>query len=351
MLSFVRGVLLGGHTHMTPPRERTSLAEHAAQQIRALGAGGMRSTLLWAARRRSLRRAIVWAPPTRSLVDRFVAGESLSDALRAAGRLHGAGLRTTVDVLGEAVSDVAAADAAARSYLETIDGLADAGLDCNVSLKPSQFGVLQDAAACRARISMVASRATQLGGFVRIDMEDHQLVDPTLTMARSLHADGLRVGVVIQSYLRRSPRDVEALITEGIPIRLCKGAYREPASVAFPAKGDVDNAYVRLMERLLDVGHPVAIATHDPRILAYAESLLRSGTGPAEFQMLYGVRRDLQADLVAKRFPVRIYVPYGAEWYAYFMRRLAERPANVALVLRTLARDRESHHAAGDTAE
>jgi proline dehydrogenase len=282
------------------------------------------------------------------MVARFVAGETLAEALVALERLRDAGLRTTVDVLGEAVTSVEEADAAADDYLATLDALAERGLDRNVSVKLSQLGLGIDADVCRANVARILTRAAEREAFVRIDMEEHTTTDATLALWRELrpiNAGRGDSGVVIQAGLRRSPADVEALIGESARVRLCKGAYVEPASVAYPDKADVDAAYERLMERLLADGTFPALATHDERLIRRALELVRSnGIAPDrfEFQMLYGVRRDLQERLVRAGFGVRVYVPYGTQWYPYFMRRLAERPANVAFVLRSVLREGSS---------
>ncbi|MDQ3407799.1 MAG: proline dehydrogenase family protein [Chloroflexota bacterium] len=303
----------------------------------------MRAGFVWASQRQSLERLSQRLPVTRGLVRRFVAGQDLPTTLVALERLRSSGLGTTVDVLGESVTSEAAATAAADRYLEVLDALAERGLDGNVSVKLTQMGLDIDAGFCRRNVSRIVERAAGLGAFVRIDMEDHTRTDATLDIARDLYAQHGDVGVVIQSYLRRSAADVESLIAERIRVRLCKGAYNEPASVAFATKAESDESYVRLMERLLKAGTYPGLATHDERIISRARDFVaRESIGHErfEFQMLYGVRRDLQAALVAAGHTMRVYVPFGAEWYPYFMRRLAERPANVLFLLKTLARDR-----------
>ncbi|HEU4571297.1 MAG TPA: proline dehydrogenase family protein [Candidatus Limnocylindrales bacterium] len=306
----------------------------------------MRSGFLWLSRRRSVGRLATRLPVTRSMVSRFVAGETLPEALTALERLRDAGFRTTVDVLGEAVTTRADAEAAADDYVETLDALAARGLDRNVSVKLSQMGLGVDPDTCRANLTRILERAAATEAFVRFDMEDHSTTDATLAMWRELrgiNAGRGDSGVVIQAALRRSPDDVDALVAEAARIRLCKGAYVEPASVAYPDKPDVDAAYVALMERLLLEGTFPGLATHDERIISRAVAFARErGIAPDrfEFQMLYGVRRDLQDRLVRGGFGVRVYVPFGTQWYPYFMRRLAERPANVAFVLRSVLRER-----------
>ena len=317
----------------------------ATTALRAAPERALRSSLLWLSRRRSLGTLATRLPVTRSMVARFVAGETLEAALPALERLEAAGLRTTVDVLGEAVTSVDAARKAADEYLVTLSALAARGLDRNVSVKLSQMGLGLDDETCRGNVERILQRAAEHGAFVRIDMEDHTTTDATLALWRELrpiNAGRGDSGVVVQAALRRTPNDVEELIREGARVRLCKGAYVEPAAVAFPDKADVDAAYGTLMERLLVDGNFPAIATHDERLIARAVAFVRErdiARDAFEFQMLYGVRRDLQERLVKAGFGVRVYVPFGTDWYPYFMRRLAERPANVAFVIRSVLRE------------
>jgi proline dehydrogenase len=320
----------------------------ATTALRAAPERALRTFLLWLSRRRSLGRLATRLPVTRSMVARFVAGETLDEALAALEKLREAGLRTTVDVLGEDVASTADAEAAADEYLAVLDALAARGLDRNVSVKLSQMGLGVDPVACRANVERILGRAADHGAFVRIDMEDHATTDATLALWRELrpvNAGRGDSGVVIQAALRRSPADVDGLIAEGARIRLCKGAYVEPASVAYPDKEAVDAAYATLMERLLTDGTFPGLATHDERLVARAVAFVRDHGIPPdrfEFQMLFGVRRDLQERLVKAGFGVRVYVPFGTQWYPYFMRRLAERPANVAFVLRSVLREGRS---------
>ncbi len=310
--------------------------------VRELPERAMRATLLSLSRRPSLGRLATRLSFTRSMVARFVAGQTLSEALDALERLHAAGRRTTVDVLGESVTSEAAAAAAADRYLELLDALAARGLDGNVSLKLSQMGLDLSPEVCRANVARIFEAAARTGAFVRIDMEDHTRTDATLAIWRELRPLNAASGVVIQAALRRSAADVSELIRERAPVRLCKGAYREPAEVAFPSKAEVDASYLELLGRLLREGSAPALATHDPRMIQAATDLVeREGVARTsfEFQMLYGVRRDLQEQLVRAGYRVRIYVPYGREWYPYFMRRLAERPANVMFILRSVTRE------------
>jgi proline dehydrogenase len=308
----------------------------------------MRTTLLALSHRKSLGRLATRVPVTRPMVRRFVAGESLEEVLPAIERLRDAGMGTTVDVLGESVTAEEDARAAAARYLAVLDALAAGSLDRNVSLKPSQMGLTIDPALARENIGAVVARAVETGAFVRIDMEDHSTTDETLGLWREVRPAGWEdggadVGVVIQAALRRSDGDVEAIIEAGGRVRLCKGAYKEPPLVAYRDKAEVDEAYERLMLRLMRAGRYPALATHDVRLIrraievAKAEGIARDSF---EFQMLYGVRRDLQEQLAGAGWRVRVYVPFGGQWYPYFMRRLAERPANVSFLLRNLWRER-----------
>lgn len=317
----------------------------APTALRAAPERAMRASLLWLSRRRSLGHLATRLPVTRSMVARFVAGETLDEAIAALQKLRAAGFRTTVDVLGEAVTSADAARAAADEYLAVLDALAAHDLDRNVSLKLSQMGLKLDPAVCRENVARIFERAAELESFIRVDMEDSATTDATLGLwreLRPLNAGRGDSGVVIQAALRRSAEDIDALISEHARVRLCKGAYVEPSSVAFPDKADVDAAYATLMARLLRDGTFPAIATHDEHLLARVVALVREeGIAPDrfEFQMLFGVRRDLQERLLKAGFGVRVYVPFGTQWYPYFMRRLAERPANVAFLLRSLLRE------------
>jgi proline dehydrogenase len=321
------------------------------EDVRELPERALRSVLLTLSRRRALGRLATHLPITRPMVARFVAGADLPEALTAIEALRARGLRWTVDVLGEAVTSVELAAAAAERYVRTIEALAERGLEVNVSLKLSQMGLLVDPAACRANVERIFAAAAARAGFVRIDMEEHTMVEATLALWREVRAVNPASGVVIQAALRRSAADVEALIAERARVRLCKGAYKEPPEVAFVTKAEVDRSFAALMERLLLAGEYPAIATHDVRLIRRAIDIAREhGIGPErfEFQMLYGVRRDLQERLVREGWRVRVYVPYGTEWYPYFMRRLAERPANVLFLLRSLAGEaRSGRRAAG----
>ena len=301
-----------------------------------------RALFLWASHRHLLGSIATAIPLTRRMVRRFVAGDQLDDALAALERLREQDMRWTVDVLGESVSSREMAVAAADRYLATLDALAERGLEANVSLKLTQMGLDIDPGFCRDNVARVVDRAREIGAFVRVDMEDHTKTETTLDIARSLHADYADVGVVIQSYLRRTAEDVEQLIAERVRVRLCKGAYDEPGAVAFRAREEVDESYARLMQRLLLEGRYPALATHDEALIERAIAFAAEhDIGPErfEFQMLYGVRRDLQESLVARGYTVRVYVPYGTEWYPYYMRRMGERPANVLFILLSVLRE------------
>ncbi len=313
-----------------------------AETVRVLPHRTMRSFLISLSRRRSLARIAMGTPVTRTVVARFVAGETLGEALPALAELKRAGLRTTVDVLGESVTSSDQAAAATQSYLATLAALSGAGLDVNVSVKLTALGLEIGRNLCRDNVTRIVESAESMGGFVRFDMEDHTKTEATLDIWRDVHATHPNVGLVIQSALRRSSADVDRIIAAGGRVRLCKGAYDEPPTVAYRTKRAVDANYVRLMDRLLRADVYPALATHDPRIISRAietAEIMGLPRDRFEFQMLYGVRRDLQRMLVDRGYTVRIYVPYGREWYPYFMRRLAERPANVGFMLRAVVKE------------
>ena len=318
--------------------------------VRELPERALRAGLLALSRRRSLGRVATRIPLTRAMVARFVSGVTFDEARPALERLRAAGMRTTVDVLGESVASVAAARAAADQYVATLDAVAATSADRNVSLKLSQMGLDVDADVCRENVARILDRAGELDAFVRIDMEGSATIERTLALWRELrprNAGRGESGVVIQAALRRSADDLEALIAEGARVRLCKGAYREPAEIAFKGRAEVDDSYERLMGRLLVDGNYPALATHDDALIRKAIAFARAhgiGQERFEFQMLYGVRRDLQARLVKAGYTVRVYVPFGDQWYPYFMRRLAERPANVAFVLRSVLGERRGQN-------
>jgi proline dehydrogenase len=278
----------------------------------------------------------------RSFARRFIAGETIEEAIEAARAVERAGLTQTLDYLGESVANLAEADAATRDYLRIIDAIIRAGIGRNLSLKLTQLGLDVDRASAVDNLRRILDRAE--GFFVRIDMENSPYTEVTLDIFETLWQQGYRnMGVVLQADLHRTEQDVERVNKLGARIRLVKGAYREPKTIAYARKADVDAAYARLLKRLLLEGHYPAIATHDPIMIDLTKRFAREN-GIAqdrfEFQMLYGIRRDLQTALVGEGFGVRLYIPFGRQWFPYFMRRLGERPANVSFVLRAVLRDR-----------
>jgi proline dehydrogenase len=280
----------------------------------------------------------------RSFARRFVAGERLDEAIAAARQLEQAGLTITLDHLGEKVTSREAATSATREYIDIVQATAQAGISRNLSLKLTQLGLDIDRATAIDNLRRVLDAAERNGFFVRIDMEGSAYSAATFDIFETVWGLGSRnVGTVIQAYLRRSPQDVDRMNALGARVRLVKGAYREPKDVALPQKHQVDAAFVELMQALLKAGHYPAIATHDPAMID-ATRRCAAGLGlkseAFEFQMLYGVRRDLQLALVKDGYAFRVYVPFGTDWFPYFMRRLGERPANVAFVFRNVARER-----------
>lgn len=301
----------------------------------------VRSFFLFLSRQKHLRRWSETSPAARRLSTRFVAGESLEQALDVSRRLNGEGITVTLDHLGESVENLDEAAEARDVYLRTLSAIHDSGMQGNVSLKLTQFGLDFSYDACLSNVEQLVRRADQLGAFVRVDMESSDYTDRTLDLVHTLHAKYPRVGVVIQAYLYRSKADIERLCEAGIRVRLCKGAYLEPHSVAFPEKEQVDRSFVDLMRLLLDRGEYPAIATHDEKMIAATKQYAATrkiAKDAFEFQMLYGIRRDLQRQLVAEGYRLRLYVPFGKAWYPYYMRRLAERPANVLFVLKNMFR-------------
>jgi len=279
-----------------------------------------------------------------SFARRFIAGESVTEAIAAARILEQQGLTVTLDLLGESVSSSEEAAAATRSYADAMAEIDAAGVGRNISLKLTQLGLEVDRATCIDNLRRVLDRATAGNFFVRIDMENSPFTEQTLDVLETVWQIGYRnVGTVIQSYLRRSMKDVERLNAMGVRIRLVKGAYREPREVAYQQKAEVDAAFIELMRVLLRQGTYPAIATHDPAMIEATTSFAaqeRIAKDAFEFQMLYGIRRDLQASLSRQGYPFRVYVPFGKEWFPYFMRRLGERPANVGFVLKSLVREK-----------
>jgi proline dehydrogenase len=300
-----------------------------------------RSTLLYLSKSQGLKSFLTRFKSFNRVTRRFVAGEHLSDAVEAIRDLNRKGMSGSFDHLGESITSDAATRLEVAEYLRLLDAAGEGGLDCNISVKLTQLGLDVASDLCYENAREIVESAARRGNFVRIDMEDSSKTEATIEVFKKLRAEFENVGIVIQAYLYRSEKDIAGLLECGSRIRLCKGAYSEPASLAFPNKADVDANFVRLMQILLSSGLYHGIATHDPKMIAATKQFAndRKMAGDAfEFQMLYGVRRDLQEQLVAEGFRVRVYVPYGLYWYPYFMRRLAERPANIWFVLKNMMR-------------
>ena len=279
-----------------------------------------------------------------SFARRFIAGESVAEAIAAARRLEAAGFSLTLDMLGESVATTAEADAATRAYIGLMDQMVEAGIGRNISLKLTQLGLPVDRATCVDNLRRILDQSAEKDFFVRIDMEQAAVTQVTVEIFETMWQQGYRnAGIVLQSYLPRSATDASRMVELGARVRLVKGAYNEPKDVAYQKKADVDAAFVDIMQRLLAGGAHPAIATHDPAMIAATETFAAERSIPPdryEFQMLYGVRRDLQARLRDDGYRVRVYVPFGREWFPYFMRRLGERPANIGFVLRGILSER-----------
>ena len=275
-----------------------------------------------------------------SFARRFIAGETAAEAIEAARAVEARGMSVTLDLLGESVTNLETADAATRAYIAVIEEIIASGIGRNVSLKLTQLGLDVDKASCIDNFRKILERAEPAGFFVRVDMENSPYTEVTLEIFETLWRHGHRgIGVVLQSALHRSEQDLQTVNALGARVRLVKGAYKEPKAVAHQKKADVDAAYARMLKTALTEGHDPAIATHDPAMIELTRTIAREhqiGPERFEFQMLYGVRRDLQAMLVKEGYRVRVYIPFGREWFPYFMRRLGERPANVMFVLRSI---------------
>jgi proline dehydrogenase len=309
----------------------------------------LRQTLLALSASTKARDLIMANPLTRDVVARFVAGETAADALAVTGRLLSDDLLVTIDFLGEDTVDPEQAAAVTEQYVHLLSKLSAAGLAAGgraeVSVKPTAVGLglaEHGPKTAQENIARIAAAARNVGTTVTVDMEDHSRVEGTLRLVAELRADFPDIGCVIQSYLRRSAADCQQLATAGSRVRLCKGAYRAPEDVGLPGKADVDTSYARCMRILLDgPGYPM-LATHDPRLIEIAGAkaqLAGRPPGSFEYQMLYGIRPDEQSRLAAAGSQVRVYLPYGSDWYGYLVRRLAERPANLAFFLRSLWSD------------
>ena len=277
-----------------------------------------------------------------SFARRFIAGETVAEAVDAARTVESRGFLHTLDFLGEGVNSLAQADAATREYLQIIDTIIQSGIGRNLSLKLTQLGLDVDRASAVDNLRRILDRAD--GFFVRIDMENSRYTDVTLDVFETLWQQDYRhMGIVLQADLYRTEQDARRMLALGARIRLVKGAYKEPKSIAYQKKSDVNAAYGRLLQLLLTDGHYPAVATHDPAMLDLARQFASEHQIPPEafeFQMLYGIRRDLQATLLKQGYRVRVYIPFGRQWFPYFMRRLGERPANVSFVLRGMTGER-----------
>jgi len=299
----------------------------------------LRSLLLNLSESKRLAPLMMRNPVSRRVARRFVAGEALDDAVEAARALNRVGQFVSLDLLGENVADEASARRSARNYLAIFDRIAREQLDSNVSLKLTQLGLDLGVPLCEELLDSIVAHAARYSNFVRVDMEGSPYTQRTIDIVKRLRSRHDNMGIVVQSYLYRTEQDVRDLLAIGCRIRLCKGAYNEPPQVTFPKKKDVDANYVKLMKILLPSGIYHGIATHDPAMLQATKNFAREqgiARDQFEFQMLYGIRTDLQRQLLREGYLLRIYTPYGTDWFPYFMRRLAERPANLSFFLRSL---------------
>jgi proline dehydrogenase len=298
-----------------------------------------RTALLYLSQQHGLKDLFIKLPGFRQVTRRFIAGENIEAAIITIKELNKVGITATFDHLGESTTSKAEADADVREYLRLLGRIEETGVESNVSVKLTQLGLDIDETYCLENTRHIVAEAHRLGNFVRIDMEDSTKTDATLRIFKQLFNEFGNVGIVLQAYLYRTEKDVDDVLAMGARIRLCKGAYNEPTEVAFPEKADVDANFVKLAQKLLVSGIYHGIATHDMRMIrATQEFAAREGISKDkyEFQMLYGVRRDLMLQLAQEGYRIRTYVPYGEFWYPYFMRRLAERPANVWFVVKSL---------------
>ena len=301
----------------------------------------LRATLLKLSETKSFANWVVSNGRTRRMAHRFVPGETLDQAIAAARECNNLGMYASLDYLGENVSTQEDAQRARDAYLEIFDRIANEPLHANVSCKLTQLGLDLSAEFCEGLVASIVDRAERYDNFLRVDMEGSIYTQRTVELVKRVRSQNPAIGTVIQSYLYRSEADITDLLAYGCRIRLCKGAYKEPVDVAFPKKKDVDANYVRLMQILLPSGFYHGIATHDPAMIAASirfAAAKQISKDDFEFQMLYGVRTDLQRRLVKDGYRLRIYIPYGRDWFPYFMRRLAERPANVGFFARNLLR-------------
>ena len=304
----------------------------------------LRAAFLWLSEQSSIFRFVRKNRLARKLASRFVAGETIDEAIATLRDLNQSNLSASLDLLGESVLHAEEAQRACRTYLDLLDRIRTANANANVSVKLTQMGLDVDEQLCLDNMRAIIGKAKQYDSFVRIDMEQSSYAAKTLQLFSDVFYPefGNAVGVVLQSYLRRTAVDVDAMIGLSARVRLCKGAYKEPEDVAFPEKRDVDANFVSCMERLLERGNYPGIATHDAKIIDHAKAFARKKAIPAErfeFQMLYGVRRDLQNELRREGYNMRVYVPFGTHWYPYLMRRLAERPANIAFITTNILKE------------
>ncbi|HUD99116.1 MAG TPA: proline dehydrogenase family protein [Bryobacteraceae bacterium] len=302
----------------------------------------MRTFFLFLSRQKHLRKWMETSGWARRFSARFVAGDNLPDALATCQRINAEGIAVTLDHLGENVTSLEEAAASRDAYMRALCEIGKLNINGNVSLKLTQFGMDLSLDACRANVEALVRQAAAQGNFVRVDMESSEYTSRTLDLVVGLHERYQATGTVIQAYLHRSRQDVEMLCARGIRVRLCKGAYLEPPAAAFQNKADVDRNFIDLANLLLESGVYPAIATHDEKIIEQTKRFVESrkiARDSFEFQMLYGIRRDIQKRLVNEGYRLRLYVPYGQAWYPYFMRRLAERPANVLFLARNLLRN------------
>jgi proline dehydrogenase len=301
----------------------------------------VRSLFLFLSRNAQLRRFMETSTTAKRFSSRFVAGSTLEEALAACRKVNDDGLSVTLDYLGENVHSLEEAAACKAMYMRCLDAIEAGRIKGNVSLKLTQFGMDLSEEACRENVRELVCAAARTGNFVRVDMESSEFTEATLQLVYDIYSQTGACGAVIQAYLKRSEDDIDELNRRRIRVRLCKGAYLEPESVAFQDKKEVDRNFVHLAKKLLTEGNYPGIATHDERIVQQIVTFVREQKIPSErfeFQMLYGVRRDLQNKLLRDGYRVRLYVPFGEAWYPYFMRRLAERPANVLFLARNLLR-------------
>jgi proline dehydrogenase len=308
----------------------------------------LRQSILFLSDSPTAKKIVTRAPIARQMAERFVAGETLEEAIRAARESNQAGLSVSLDFLGESVSSREEAVEATEMAIRTVEAIAENGIEGNISIKPTQLGLDIDVAFCRDNVERLLTRARELGDgegevFVRLDMESSEYVERTVALTEALWADGFRnVGTVLQSYMRRTPDDIRRLTELGSRVRLVKGAYKEPATVAYPDKADVDARFIEEMRDLLETGNYPAIATHDETMIdatrrwAFERGIAKERF---EFQMLYGVRRDLQQRLREEGYNVRVYIPFGDSWYPYLMRRMAERPANLLFITNSVLKE------------